>query len=91
MLRSDIVWKDGYRQGQVFMIGRASEMPWNDVVVYCSSCIMSMTQGGKQPRYILDLIFGEETELKDGIETWNAKLTDFRKKHLRKTGKTYDR
>lgn len=71
-----------------FMIGRASEMPCNDVVVYCSSCIMSMTQGGKQPRYILDLIFDENTELKDDIETWNVKLADFRKNHLRKTGET---
>lgn len=69
-----------------FMIGRASEMPCNDVVVYCSSCIMSLTQGGKQPRYILDLIFGETTELGDGIEAWNAKLADFRKKHMKTIG-----
>ena len=52
---------------------------------------MSMTQGGKQPRYILDLILGEKTELKDGIETWNVKLADFRKNHQRKTGETCNR
>ena len=73
------------------MQNRATEMPCNDVVVYCSSCIMSMTQGGKQPRYILDLIFGEKTELKDGIEAWNSKLVDFRRKHARKTNYSHVR
>lgn len=74
-----------------FMQNRAAEMPCDDVVVYCSSCIMSMTQGGKQPRYILDLIFGEKTELKDGIEAWNSKLVDFRRKHARKTDHSHIR
>lgn len=64
-----------------FMKTRASEMPCEEVVVYCSSCIMSMTQGGKHPRYILDLIFGEKTSINYGIESWNKRLADFRKKH----------
>ncbi len=60
---------------------RADEMPREEVVTYCASCIMAMTVGGKKPRFILDLIFGEETELKDGIEAWNRRLLDFRKSH----------
>lgn len=40
---------------------RADEMPEEDVVVYCVSCVKSMYIGGKTPRYILDLLFGEPT------------------------------
>ena len=40
---------------------RASEMPAEDVVVYCVSCCKSMHIGGKKPRYMVDLLFGEET------------------------------
>lgn len=40
---------------------RASEMPSEDVVVYCVSCCKSMHIGGKRPRYLLDLLFGEPT------------------------------
>ena len=36
-------------------------MPEEDVVVYCVSCIQSMHIGGKKPRYLVDLLFGEET------------------------------
>ncbi|SHI61610.1 (Fe-S)-binding protein [Lutispora thermophila] len=42
---------------------RANEMPCENVVVYCVSCIKSMHIGGKRPRYIVDLLFGEETEI----------------------------
>lgn len=66
---------------RALMQARAGEMPCRDVVVYCASCIMSMTQGGRQPRYILDLLFGEPTLLADGIGAWNRKLADFRKTH----------
>jgi Fe-S oxidoreductase len=45
---------------------RADEMPCEDVVVYCVSCIKALHIGGKQPRYLLDLLFGEKT----GIGTW---------------------
>ena len=43
------------------MAERAAEMPVNDVVVYCVSCSKSMFIGGKKPRYLVDLLFGEET------------------------------
>ena len=39
---------------------RAAEMPVEDVVVYCVSCSKAMHIGGKQPRYIVDLLFAED-------------------------------
>jgi len=42
---------------------RAETMPEQEVVVYCVSCIKSMHIGGKTPRYIVDLLFGENTEI----------------------------
>lgn len=44
------------------MKSRANEMPCDNVVVYCVSCIKSIYIGGKKPRYIVDLLFGEETK-----------------------------
>ena len=64
------------------MKARAGEMPCEDVVVYCASCIMSMTVGGKRPRYIIDLLFGEPTDMAgEGPDSWNKKLRDFRNSH----------
>jgi len=40
---------------------RTSEMPSGEVVVYCVSCTKSVFIGGKQPRYLVDLLFNEET------------------------------
>ena len=64
---------------------RADEMPCSDVVTYCSSCIMSMTVGGRRPRFILDLIFGEDTDMQ-GINPvkWNTCLAEFRAEHRQK-------
>jgi hypothetical protein len=61
------------------MAKRAGEMPCEEVVVYCASCITSMSVGGKRPRYLLDLLFGEKTDIfMLGAETWNSKLASFR-------------
>lgn len=61
---------------------RAQEMPCEDVVVYCSSCIQSMSVGGKRPRFIIDLLFGEPTEVEQpDIVLWNKRLLDFRAKY----------
>lgn len=61
---------------------RANEMPCGEVVTYCSSCIMSMTVGGRKPRFILDLLFGEPTDM-SGITAvkWNTSLAEFRARH----------
>ncbi|KAB3536065.1 (Fe-S)-binding protein [Alkaliphilus pronyensis] len=61
---------------------RASEMPHEDVVVYCVSCIKSMHIGGKKGRYLVDLIFNEETV--PGVfepDQWHAQLDEFIKEH----------
>ena len=36
---------------------RATQMPCQDVVVYCVSCMKSMAVGGKTPHYLVDLLF----------------------------------
>ncbi len=61
---------------------RAQEMPAEDVVVYCVSCIKAMLIGGKQPRYLVDLLFGEATH--PGTtepEQWHAELDAFIAEH----------
>lgn len=64
------------------MIKRAQSMPCNDVCVYCISCIKSMYIGGKKPRYILDLLFGEDTkpQVYDTVE-WHKQLQEYIDKH----------
>lgn len=57
---------------------RAGEMPCDNVVVYCVSCIKAMHIGHKKPRYIVDLLFGENTEI--GVfepDAWHALLETF--------------
>lgn len=61
---------------------RAAEMPREDVVVYCISCIKSMHIGGKRPRYIVDLLFGEDTEIGTfEPDEWHAELQRFIDEH----------
>lgn len=60
------------------MKGRASQMPCEDVVVYCVSCIKAMYIGGKRPRYLIDLLFGEDTEVGTfEPDDWHAELTAY--------------
>ncbi|MCI6639915.1 MAG: (Fe-S)-binding protein [Pygmaiobacter massiliensis] len=40
---------------------RADQMPCDDVVVYCVSCVRSMTVGGKRAHYLPDLLFQKQT------------------------------
>lgn len=60
------------------MTKRADQMPRHDVVVYCVSCVKSMHIGGKNPRYLVDLLFGMETS-PDMFEPaeWHGQLDDF--------------
>ncbi len=57
---------------------RADEMPCEDIVVYCVSCINAMKLGGKRPRYIVDLLFDRATEAActDLVE-WHRQLEEF--------------
>ena len=43
------------------MKSRADSMPCENVAVYCVSCIKAMFIGGKSPRYMIDLLYNEET------------------------------
>lgn len=61
---------------------RAGEMPCEDVVVYCVSCVKAMHNGGKKPRYIIDLLFGEETTVEPSDPgVWHAALDAFIEAH----------
>jgi Fe-S oxidoreductase len=64
------------------MIKRASEMPVDYVVVYCVTCIKSVYNGGKKPRYIVDLLFKEGTDPKTyDPDEWHKELADYKGKH----------
>ena len=65
---------------EAFMKKRALEMPEEDVVVYCASCIQGISLGKKRARFIIDLLFNEPTTADPfGIVSWNNRLSDFRK------------
>lgn len=58
---------------------KASSMPAEDVVVYCVSCAKAMFNGGKRPRYLVDLLFGEETVPQTyDLELWHQEVEDFK-------------
>ena len=61
---------------------RAQEMPAEDIVVYCVSCIKSIYIGGKRPRYLLDILFGDATN--PGVfepDEWHEQLNNFINEH----------
>jgi Fe-S oxidoreductase len=61
---------------------RASEMPVDDVAVYCVSCCKSLHIGGKKPRYLVDLLFGEATLPKTYEPAeWHQELDEFIQSH----------
>jgi Fe-S oxidoreductase len=65
-----------------FMAQRASEMPAENVVVYCVSCVKSVHNGGRTPRYLVDLLFGEATH--PGTfdpDLWHAELEEYIRSH----------
>ena len=45
-----------------FQKKRAAQMPCDDVVVYCVSCIKAMKIGNKTPHHLVDLLLNEPTE-----------------------------
>jgi Fe-S oxidoreductase len=64
------------------MKARAEEMPAQDVVVYCVSCCKSMHIGGRTPRYLVDLLFGEETSIGTfEPDEWHGSLNKFIDEH----------
>jgi hypothetical protein len=66
----------------VKMKEKAFEMPVEDIIVYCVSCSQSMFIGGKRPRYMVDLLFAEDTIPKPyDPDQWHKELDDFMEKH----------
>jgi len=64
------------------MIKRSSEMPVEDVVVYCVSCSKSFHIGGKKPHYMIDLLFHEETIPKIyEPDQWHKELNEYIAQH----------
>ena len=64
------------------MIKRASEMPVDDVAVYCVSCAKAMFVGGKKPRYMIDLLFEEETIPKTyEPDAWHKEIDEYMSRH----------
>ena len=67
---------------KVQMKKRVSEMPVDDVVVYCVSCSKSVFIGGKKPRYMIDLLFNEETIPKTiEPDLWHNELDEYIARH----------
>jgi len=60
------------------MRAKADEMPVDEVLVYCVSCMQSLFTGGKHPRYLVDLFFAEDTVPKRiGPDQWHTELDEF--------------
>lgn len=61
---------------------RAAQMPCQDVVVYCVSCIKSMAIGEKTPHHMVDLVLDQETELQETrIDVYHDALNQYIEKH----------
>lgn len=64
------------------MLKKTTEMPLNDIVVYCVSCAKSVFIGKKKPHYILDLLFSEQTDAKTyEPDAWHNELNEYIEKH----------
>jgi RNase P subunit RPR2 len=64
------------------MKAKGAEMPLDEVLVYCVSCSKSMFVAGRRPRYLVDLLFAEETV--PGTtqpDAWHAELDAFMENH----------
>jgi hypothetical protein len=61
---------------------KAFEMPAENIIVYCVSCTQSMFVGGKRSRYLIDLLFGEDTIPKAyDPDQWHKELDAFIENH----------
>lgn len=60
------------------MVKKGSEMPVDDVIVYCVSCSKSMFIAGKKPRFLVDLLFREKTlPLRYEPDEWHTELREY--------------
>lgn len=64
------------------MKARADSMPCEQVAVYCVSCIKAMHIGGRTSRYLVDLLYGEETEPQIyDTAAWHEQLQAYIEQH----------
>ncbi len=64
------------------MRAKGREMPLDDILVYCVSCSKSMFVAGKRPRYLVDLLFAEETlPGTTDPDAWHKELDAFMASH----------
>jgi Fe-S oxidoreductase len=64
------------------MKNKASQMPLDQIIVYCVSCSKAMFVGGKRPRYLVDLLFEEDTVPKTyKPELWHKELDEYIDSH----------
>jgi Fe-S oxidoreductase len=67
---------------KALMRRRAGEMPCEDVVVYCVSCAKAMHLGGRRPRHLVDLLFGEPTRIGTcEPDAWHHEIEEFISAH----------
>jgi len=64
------------------MTEKALEMPVDNIVVHCVSCIVAVCNGGKKPQYVADLLFNEDSlpETID-LDIWHKELTEYIDSH----------
>jgi len=61
---------------------KTAEMPLEDVIVYCISCIQSVAIGGKHPRYLPDMLFRLATQpTVYPTDVWHKELDEYIEKH----------
>jgi Fe-S oxidoreductase len=64
------------------MIEKALEMPVDDIVVHCVSCIVAVSNGYRKPQYLADLLMNEKTAIKSlDLDEWHKKLSEFINSH----------
>jgi Fe-S oxidoreductase len=64
------------------MIEKALEMPVDDIVVHCVSCVIAVCNGGKKPQYMADLLFNEDSIPKTiDLDEWHMELREFIELH----------
>lgn len=61
---------------------KAASMPVEEVIVYCVSCTKAMFVGGIRPRYLIDLLFNEDTVPQTcEPDRWHAELDAYISSH----------
>jgi Fe-S oxidoreductase len=64
------------------MIEKAMEMPVDDIVVHCVSCIVAVSNGHRKPQFVADLLMNEKTAIKNiDLDEWHKELSKYINTH----------